>query len=747
MRRLILAVLIAVAATLSVTAQDTKPNNTPDTEAVEKGDKTPAWKSKAAELELADNVIAQLERDGLAITDKSWRQSFKPYNERDIPPFITSDVVLNAFHVLYQESICGLELANAAALRKTTQILFDSLAKERASIKALPELFDKAENRVRLVLAVALELFGTELKLEEAERELVNVELARIKKAEGNFKPEWLGKPDPGFLAIDYSQFKPRGFYTNNERLSRYFKAVRWLQMIPFRVDFDVELASAILLGHASWDRGRRHNHNALTRYEKLLGQADNLPIKDAMYYDNDLENDLSKTRKEIREKFKNRLARINDRVANPPAEGNPPVELSFRIVAAYRMTDTALFQTTTDPRNFERSFPTGLEVAAMLGSSFARGKLESDVAAEGDKAGAGLGTKNLYDKYLTTLKHLAAPAEGDAPDLFSSQPWQIKSCNSMLAGWAQMRHTWVLQAKYLVHYLGLVHPPAGFVEPVPQFWGALAELCEGTEKQFKRWDAFDIDPKAYAEDLRAFVKLVKDNGVWLKEDATDKFDRDDYRVLERGISLAHYLQLGLRDAVMAKDKKKALEDLYMTINDTADELEAGSYPHADRLQDCAEAFGENLGSLWSDLIKLVRRIETLSHKQLREVDFSKDEVKFIAQVGAALGGVMLYGGNSWLTPNDDAPRIVDISTNPQLGKHLHVGISRPRSLYVLYPWKGEKVLCRGVVMPYYEFTHKDRLDDADWMKLLDSKRRPAIPEWLEPIVVDKKLTSPKLKD
>lgn len=747
MRRFILVVLIAVAATFSVIAQEAKPNNTPDTEANDKADKTPAWKTKAAELKLSDNVIAQLERDGLAITDKSWRQSFKPYNETDVPPFITSDAVLNAFHVLYQETIRSLESANAVALRKTTQILFDSLAKERASFKALPELFDKAENRVRLVLAVALELFGTELKLKEAERELVDIELARIEKAEGSFKPEWLGQPDLGFLAIDYSQFKPRGFYADNERLSRYFRAVRWLQLIPFRVDFDIELASAILLGQASYDRGQRHNHNALTRYEQLLGPADNLPIKDAIYYDSDLKSGLSKVRKKIRERVKDDYPRINDMLALPPAEGDPPVELSFRIEASYRMTDTTLFQTTTDPRNFERDFPTGLEVAAMLGSDFARGKLESDVAVESDKTGADLGESNLYDRYLTTLKHLAAPAEGDAPELFSSKPWQIKSCNSMLAGWAQMRHTWVLQAKYLAHYLGLVRPPAGFVEPVPQFWGALAELCEDTEWRLKKWNAFNIDAKAYAEDLRAFVKLAKDSGAWLKEDAFDKFDRDDNRIYERGALLAHYLQLGLGDAVSAKAKKKALEDLYKTINATADELEAGSYPHANRLQTCAKAFGENLGSLWTDLIKLVRRIETLSHKQLREIEFSKDEVKFIAQVGAALGGVMLYGGNSWLTPTDDAPRIADISTNSQLGKHLHVGISRPRSLFVLYPWKGEKVLCRGAVMPYYEFTHKDRLDDADWMKLLDSKQRPAIPEWLEPIVADKKLTSPKLKD
>ena len=40
-------------------------------------------------------------------------------------------------------------------------------------------------------------------------------------------------------------------------------------------------------------------------------------------------------------------------------------------------------------------------------------------------------------------------------------------------------------------------------------------------------------------------------------------------------------------------------------------------------------------------------------------------------------------------------------------GKVLEVGVARPRALYVLYPIKGKEILCRGVVLPYYEFAHE----------------------------------------
>jgi hypothetical protein len=88
----------------------------------------------------------------------------------------------------------------------------------------------------------------------------------------------------------------------------------------------------------------------------------------------------------------------------------------------------------------------------------------------------------------------------------------------------------------------------------------------------------------------------------------------------------------------------------------------------------------------------------------------------------------MLYGGNSYEHPLDDAPRIADVYNNPQTHQWLEVGIGRPCSIYILYPYHGSEVLCQGAILPYYEFPHDKPLTDTAWKSLLDSKSPPA--EW-----------------
>ncbi len=45
----------------------------------------------------------------------------------------------------------------------------------------------------------------------------------------------------------DFSQYVPRGHYTQSEELKRYFKAVMWLGRIPFRIASDTETLQAVL--------------------------------------------------------------------------------------------------------------------------------------------------------------------------------------------------------------------------------------------------------------------------------------------------------------------------------------------------------------------------------------------------------------------------------------------------------------------------------------------------------------------
>ncbi len=123
------------------------------------------------------------------------------------------------------------------------------------------------------------------------------------------------------------------------------------------------------------------------------------------------------------------------------------------------------------------------------------------------------------------------------------------------------------------------------------------------------------------------------------------------------------------------------------------------------------------------------------AERELRRRPLSDDDSAFLRSFGETLAGVMLYGGNSYLEPNDDAPRVADILSNPNDGRHLHVGVGRPRAVYVLYPYEGRDVLCRGAVLPYFESLGTTRLTDEDWRALLGSAEAPSPPEWLMPIV------------
>jgi hypothetical protein len=83
-------------------------------------------------------------------------------------------------------------------------------------------------------------------------------------------------------------------------------------------------------------------------------------------------------------------------------------------------------------------------------------------------------------------------------------------------------------------------------------------------------------------------------------------------------------------------------------------------------------------------------------------------------------------------------PKAVRVFTNPELGKALTVGIGRPRFLYVLHPWKGKEVLCRGAVLPYLERHELESLTDEEWkQKLHDPKAPPIQPEWIKPLLAE----------
>lgn len=122
--------------------------------------------------------------------------------------------------------------------------------------------------------------------------------------------------------------------------------------------------------------------------------------------------------------------------------------------------------------------------------------------------------------------------------------------------------------------------------------------------------------------------------------------------------------------------------------------------------------------------------METLLQKQLRRQNWNKEETNFIKRYGGQMAYIMGYFGNAH-SPQDDAPRWVEIADFPDRGSLFAVAIGRPRAFYVLYPWHGVEVLCTGAVFPYFEYEGKSRLTDAEWTKSLGRPGAIPLPGWV----------------
>ncbi|MFW6159408.1 MAG: DUF3160 domain-containing protein, partial [Planctomycetota bacterium] len=514
----------------------------------------------AAKGHLTAAEIKQLDLDKILVTDKAFKQVFTPYLESGLPLFITSDSLLNAFHVLYEESVMRMEQANTGQLRQILRTVWKNLPSTTKGIKGKPKLTAAALRRAQIVVGTALKLLGDEtIKPEEELAKLIHGEVKRITEAKAQMKPAWLGPPGDTFLALDYSRYKPRGFYTKTDRLKSYFRAVSWLQSIPFRVSKDEELLAILMLGNTvTYSRfgtdfaAQETFRSYFECYRRFVGTGDDWDLMAAAHEaQNELSIDfddggLADKRERLLKKARGHGEgpKINDQVRFAPDDSLTVAEPNFRVISAYRTPDAILFQRTTDRRTFQapiRPFPDGLEVCAALGSTFARSKLTYEdrkkLLAKIDGAKPLFKGESLYCQYLRAVSALLDQPEPAAPKFMSRTPWRIKSCQTALGGWAQLRHTWALQAKQTVHYMGLTMKPPGFVEPDPEFFARMADLVRATETLLETAGAFEPDNTALAQDLRAASELIRKKalaGKSPKDEAFQNLTRSEQMLLSK---------------------------------------------------------------------------------------------------------------------------------------------------------------------------------------------------------------------
>ncbi|QDV45289.1 hypothetical protein Enr13x_51650 [Stieleria neptunia] len=678
----------------------------------------------------------------VAVTTEEFRHFYQAYANQDHPVFITSDSILNAFHRILEDSILKLEFRQIERLQRLLPILDERLAVTRRSADS--EVDRSARRRAQTVIGVARQLIDPSYEPDSEIRRIVQEETERVESGSGQSMPDWLGEPKPSFLAIDYSRFTPMGLHTRSDVLRRHYRSVRWLQTIPFYVGDDEHLLSFRLIAEAA--DGTNWASFAET-YREFFGGTDdwNLQTLNSLQPDRSDSPDSIDT---LRSKLLQRLdakgppSKINDRVAEEFAPRNSE-SLSLHVLSAYRTPEAILFQATADWTKTPPSV--GLLLCTALGSKLARQRLaesnESESIAKIDSLGRLLDDDSVYGEYLQCLATLLNPIDS-SPGFMSTERWQLKSCQTVLGGWTQLRHTFALQAKQNRIVLNQSsHVGAGFVEPNPEFFRRLGRLASRIENSLDELGAFEISYEHMRfrlnESARFFmlIRALEQEGIGINKLGTHltredrQFVYDAYEKMGES-NPKNWLSFGQLDEELSELSLAAIVQV-------SDHLERGELPN-DRAARGAILRGERSSNRvrWLRLAEICERLGDLASKQLDNQSLTAADEQFITNYGEELAALLNYELHSASDPLDDAMRCVSVLTQAN-GNHVHIAVARPQAIYVLYPDHGQELLCRGAVFPYFEFTDDAIVDDQSWKTRLDSATSPDRPRWLEPLFTD----------
>ena len=186
---------------------------------------------QASALALSEAELAKLGEQGFVVSTRrefpTFLRGFAEIYAEHLPLYVSADAILESIHSSYDTILLSIE---AQILVPDLDALLEGMHARLANSDASASVKADAE----LYLAVALGLLdGTPPTLVAgADSARVDDLIARAVAADGIAEVELFGIA----RMEDFSQFKPRGHYTDEEPMQRYFRAMMWLGRVDLRI-------------------------------------------------------------------------------------------------------------------------------------------------------------------------------------------------------------------------------------------------------------------------------------------------------------------------------------------------------------------------------------------------------------------------------------------------------------------------------------------------------------------------------
>ncbi|MDB6037638.1 MAG: leucine-rich repeat protein, partial [Verrucomicrobiales bacterium] len=505
---------------------------------------------RKTDFRLNTNELAAFKKNGFVVSERLGAPSpgelFSRIWTDVMPVFIASDPILYAWHRNYDMMLSELE---ETYLFENVRQMLEGMASKVGDAAALAAqtgtgpLKESVLDADYMVTVARSLLGGVQQVSALGQDSRVAATLAAVAKLELIDCFDLFGQP----RAVDFSQFKPRGHYTESARLGRYFQCVMWLGRLDLRVAGGPyqdaacapagmapprELGTAIVLNYllnASGQFGRWQQFDHLL--QTFVGWTDSMTFAQLGEV---LRAAGIQTLADVRdtaalEALQNQLVagvigvkNIRSDWFNSPL-GADQIQLphSFTIFGQKFVLDSwALGQTVFDSILWDgakvpRRVPSALDVAfSVFGNNQVVPELVARIQDQSptrhlyrdgfmyqhnlaatraviDHQSDSVWGENLYMSWLGTLRELSVPATDPAyPDALRTQAWAMKDLNTQLASWTQIRHDTVLYAEQ--SYTGggnICSYPAGFVEPRPAFWGRLRQMAQAAATLIQNTD------------------------------------------------------------------------------------------------------------------------------------------------------------------------------------------------------------------------------------------------------------------
>jgi hypothetical protein len=480
---------------------------------------------RTVDFRFTEQELAVFKKNGFVVSPRlgsySFADTFYKIFTNDLPVYVSTDALLQAWHRSYVSILAEIEetylLASLTNIIGAMSVQIPALASEAQGAPLHNGVLDAD---FFLTVAKSLLSGATETsQLGQADR--VNAALTAINSLQAQ----------PFILfgnsrLVDFSQFQVRGHYEDWPHTQRYFRAVMWCSIIDFRFnsaedsqsqrEFAGAAALNLLLDRAD-QRDNWLQFDQVVRAFIGLPDAMNFAQLGDLLTAGNLQAPYSNLNDIFARLWTGDLGVQNIRSGyfkSPFSAAQMVLPRSFAFMPQrFTLDSWAMSKIVVDDVIWDengipeledkvmRRIPSALDVAfAVLKNDTIVPEIAARIANKQgrpwrdglyyqhnlaalrtsvDAQVASYWKNNIYTSWLNCLRQLSTPTTApEFPQAMQTRAWHLKTINTQLASWTQLRHDTVLYAKQ--SYAGMIGCdfPDGYVEPRVEFWQALADMA-----------------------------------------------------------------------------------------------------------------------------------------------------------------------------------------------------------------------------------------------------------------------------